>query len=279
LSETARALWVWDTSAVTSALRRIELFAFCRDRKISTLFFHMGEFYDQQYSARYQQELRNFISRAHDEGLRVNALQVAPPSPNMAAPENQYPAITYLRPFLEYNRQRDPAHRFDGYLENIKPQLLPGWAGNEHGIQESFAAFVHEYRKTFIEFDPELPLGWAMPPDFDRYDWLPRVYTNLDYVVVMSSHDESVPILQDVKDEIELGNRVGTKVVISVETGDPAAIDGVRAGATFHEEGALRLEAVLDEVAAALAGNPSFGGIAISRYRTFAKLPAPPRSP
>jgi hypothetical protein len=92
-----------------------------------------------------------------------------------------------------------------------------------------------------------------------------------DYVSLMDYTETATGIIARAAHEIAYGRP--NSVVIGVEskdlsgTGDPETV-------TFYEEGRTYMEAELDKVYAAEAGQPSFAGIAMHHYGTLLQLPS-----
>jgi len=265
-------LWVWDGAAVTVEVARAELLAFCRSNQLSTLFINLKDFGEHQYNQAYLESLKSFVGEAHDLGLRVHAMNVPPNSPKLAYRPAHYVAVTYLRDFLNYNRQQSPRERFDGYQECVEPQMLPGWEENKDDLQGQFVDFVIELRKAVIEFDQEIKLGWLLPDNFDRYQWLSRAYNFLDYVTIMAFHDEADDILESVAGELKLGPETDTKIFVGVDTRDLREQGGEHLDTTFSDEGPEALRGALLAVHDALRSQAGYGGLVINDYDSYRKL-------
>jgi len=272
IAPAARALWVREHTAVTSAVYRAELLAFCREQDVSTLLFYMRPFPDHRFNPAYVENLQRFVADVHERGMKVHAWQVMPTSPKLVYEKAQYVAVTYLRDFLKFNREQEAEHRFDGYVEAIAPHRLPGWEENAGGVHQLFVDLVREYYKVIIEFDQGLPLGWALPADYDEYEWFPELFEYLDYMVLTGLDDDPDLIVAQVQGELERAKASGTKVMASLETGPLKSVAEDGARGTFHGGNVEGMGRVMDEVARRLRDRGTFGGFAIHDYHAFAKL-------
>ncbi len=126
-----RAMWLWETPAVTSGPdARRRLVQFCRTEGITDLFMQLpykAERVDERWTISWDRErLRPLIADLHAAGVTVHALDG---DPKFGLPEWHGQVIATIRSIVEYNRESLPAERFDGIRYDIEPYLLPGFGG------------------------------------------------------------------------------------------------------------------------------------------------------
>ena len=126
-----RAMWLWETPAVTSGPdARRRLVQFCRTEGITDLFMQLpyeAERVDERWTISWDREsLRPLIAELHTAGVTVHALDG---DPRFSLPEWHGQVIATIESITEYNRESPPAERFDGIRYDIEPYLLPGFGG------------------------------------------------------------------------------------------------------------------------------------------------------
>ena len=126
-----RAMWLWETPAVTSGPdARRRLVQFCRTEGITDLFMQLpykAERVDERWTISWDRErLRPLIADLHAAGVTVHALDG---DPKFGLPEWHGQVIATIRSIVEYNLESLPAERFDAIRYDIEPYLLPGFGG------------------------------------------------------------------------------------------------------------------------------------------------------
>ena len=126
-----RAMWLWETSAVTSGPdARRRLVQFCRAQGITDLFLQLpyeAERVDERWTISWDREsLRPLIAELHAAEVRVHALDG---DPRFGLSEWHGQVIATIQSIVDYNRESPPAQRFDGIRHDIEPYLLPGFGG------------------------------------------------------------------------------------------------------------------------------------------------------
>ena len=126
-----RALWLWETPAVTSGPdARRRLVQFCRTEGITDLFLQLpyeAERVAEGWTISWDRErLRPLIADLHAAGVTVHALDG---DPRFSLPEWHGRVIATIQSITEYNRESPPTERFDGIRYDIEPYLLPGFGG------------------------------------------------------------------------------------------------------------------------------------------------------
>ena len=126
-----RAMWLWETQAVTSGPdARRRLVEFCRTEGITDLFVQLpyeAERVGERWTISWDREgLRPLIAELHAAGVTVHALDG---DPRFSLPEWHGLVTATIQSITDYNRESPPAQRFDGIRYDIEPYLLPGFGG------------------------------------------------------------------------------------------------------------------------------------------------------
>jgi hypothetical protein len=128
-----RALWVWNTPPLFDTQHGEEadrFFAFCAQQKIAELylaseFAPAGKADEAGSVLRDADGYRNFLARAHHEGMKVEALAG---TPEWAVKENHPQALAAVEAILAFNRASSPEARFDGVHFDVEPYALVGYS-------------------------------------------------------------------------------------------------------------------------------------------------------
>lgn len=127
-----RAMWAWNTQPLFDPERRDEVarfFAFCADNRIQEVY--LAAEFDQQvtdgaprFDLRTPDRYRDFLARAHQQGLKVEALAG---TPEWAARGKHSYALAAVDAMLAFNRSSPTAARFDGIHFDVEPYALVGY--------------------------------------------------------------------------------------------------------------------------------------------------------
>ncbi len=128
-----RAMWAWNTEPLFDSTKPQEaerFLAFCATQKIATV--HLAAEFDGLTAAansgarlRSPEGYRAFLKRAHQQGLKVDALAG---TPEWAARENHPQALAAIEAILAFNAGSGAGARFDGIHFDVEPYLLPGYS-------------------------------------------------------------------------------------------------------------------------------------------------------
>lgn len=135
-----RGMWVWEASAIIgSAAKADEFFAFCDRNQIRDIYLAPGYSAAESESPPISPDFRialpehhAFISRAHQKGLRVEALLG---DPEWAAQKNHESALAAVDSVLDFNRQAAATAEFDGIHLDVEPYVLAGFVDREYRNQ------------------------------------------------------------------------------------------------------------------------------------------------
>ena len=128
-----RAMWVWKRENLFGPERKEErkrFFEFCSKNGIQEIYLAL-ELDHRESEGVHHFELedpdlyRDFIARAHKEGLKVAGLAG---TPEWAMRENHAQALAALGAALAFNRSVPPSARLDGVHYDVEPYLLVGYS-------------------------------------------------------------------------------------------------------------------------------------------------------
>jgi hypothetical protein len=167
-----RAMWVWNTEKLMDAERQDEanrFFAFCSENRIREIYlaleFNRGMAEGTpQYELRSPERYREFLTRAHQAGLRVEGLAG---TPEWAVRENHADALAAVDATLGFNRASPAAARFDGVHFDVEPYLLLGYSDPEYRTQ-IFAEFLEMVSQcaTRVRTGPNMRFSCDVPAWF-----------------------------------------------------------------------------------------------------------------
>ncbi|MGO1058545.1 amidase [Planococcus sp. FY231025] len=214
----------------------------------------------------------SFIGKAKAAGIGVYALDGAP---SWVAPKGDINLDRFLAWVADYQGKSAENARFAGVHLDVEPYLYSGWNTNRAATVKSFQALLKKAQTGTAKF--ALPLEADMPFWFDEIpykntygsgllaEW---VIANTAGVAIMAYRDSAPMIIDIVKNEMAMAERLGKSVIVGVETGvtDEGSI------ITFAEEGEAFMNQELAAVAAHYAGNPAYRGIAVHHVGSWMTL-------
>ncbi|HEY6290498.1 MAG TPA: hypothetical protein VI455_02925 [Terriglobia bacterium] len=136
-----RGMWVWDAPPLLgNTAKADEFFTFCDRNRIADIYLAPSYLTAQSESPPGRslfridvpEQHRAFLARAHQRGLRVEALLG---DPEWAAEKNHEGAMAAVEAVLDFNRQAPSAARFDGVHLDIEPYVLVGFVDLEYRKQ------------------------------------------------------------------------------------------------------------------------------------------------
>ena len=214
----------------------------------------------------------SFIGKAKAMGISVYALDGAP---SWVAPKGYVNQDRFLSWVGDYQNQAAENARFAGVHLDVEPYLYSGWNTNQAATVKSFQALLKRAHTSTAKLG--LPLEADMPFWFDEIPYKNTYGTGLlaEWViantagVAIMAYRESAPMIIDiVKNEMAMAQKLGKSIVVGVETDvtDEGSI------ITFAEEGEAFMEQELAAVAAHYAGNPAYKGNAIHHVGSWMTL-------
>lgn len=204
-----RAVWVWDNSVTEEPAERDDLLRFCRERRIDTLFLHapMDHLQDRP------DEFHAFLAAAHEQKMRVEALDGAPRWPfERAAAEGFVTAVRVFNSFA-----KTPAERFDGIHVDAEPYDTPEWKADEQRAAAQYIELLDALRSQ----KGDLPLAADVPPWFGTFTLpegtlLSAVIERVDEVALMSYTNQVKGLAAEVRPALDFAAQRGKRVWIGV---------------------------------------------------------------
>lgn len=290
VNQIERAMWIWEPDAyqmVASSGPETMLNAFFSNLPNTV---HEGKtiyLYADRYNGHYAlienpQGYANFITWAHNQGLKVDALIASGfyAAQMYSYDRYQNQVIQLVDNILNYNIAY-PAAAFDGVNTDFEPHGLPDW-GSAVGGQWLDNHLAMMNRKAVS--GQNLNIGAAIPRQFtgvtatwngSKKTVAQHAQDTLDYVTEMcyrnlaagngNIEDEASPVLS-------YADQIGKPMFIAVETtdinssGDPAKI-------SFYTNGDSYMEGQISQIYTDYAGDSGFHGMAIHFYDAYRILP------
>ncbi len=182
-----RAMWVWEPlPLLLEPSRRADFFRFCKRERIGRVWMQLPvrivrphgtsgyalpppeEEFDVEIS--HPAELRSFLSEAHREGIRVEALDGAP---EYAGKKYHRLPLAVVDAVIAFNRGTSPDDRFDGVHFDIEPYLLIGWHARERReriltefLELNLECLRRIRSQSEMTYGVDIPFWWQSPdPD------------------------------------------------------------------------------------------------------------------
>ncbi|MGW7680476.1 hypothetical protein ACWGID_07030 [Kribbella sp. NPDC054772] len=290
-----RAMWLWEQNsypAVFDQAARDKLGRVMDDTStfgsdpLRTLYVGVAAYGGQDMLRDSRSQVAAFVRWARGRGYHVQAVIAGGTVPPYlgALPQYRDRAVAEFTKVLDYNLAVGADARFDGVNVDIEPYLLPQWKEPGTTLPAQWLDLLASFMQLRDASGQQLLVGPAIPFWFDSSDcctaitWRGKtaplsdhVQDLTDYVALMDYTETASGIISRASHEIAYGKP--QSVVIGVEskdlsgTGDPESV-------TFYEEGRTYMEAELDKVYAAEAGQSSFAGIAMHHYGSLLVLPS-----
>lgn len=263
IPQQVRATWLWNPWMFVSD--EAGTLAFLESKQLNKVYVQIDR--DVPKAA-----YGSFITKANALGISVYALDGAP---SWVAPKGYVNQDRLMAWLADYQSQAAANARFSGVHLDVEPYLYSGWNTNRAATVKAYQSLVQRARTSTAKL--ALPLEADMPFWFDEIkykntygsgllaEW---IIANTDGVTIMAYRDSAPMIIDIVKNEIAMAQRLGKNIVVGVETGttDEGSI------ITFAEEGEAFMEQELAKVAAHYAGNPAYKGNAIHHVGSWMTL-------
>lgn len=144
-----QAMWAWNVKPIVEGSGRGELdrlLAFCSEKRIPEIYLAVefdngSKENNSPMKVRAAEGYRGFLTRAHQQGLKVEALAG---TPEWAVKEHHADALAAVDAVLAFNRASPPEARFDGIHFDVEPYVLIGYVdpGNRTKILTEFLEMV-----------------------------------------------------------------------------------------------------------------------------------------
>jgi len=264
-----RSLWVWKIDPVNNLRARDELFALCEDTAITHVYLYFGEF-DHKCETDYCGRLGEFLRLAHEKNLKIEGLTG---DPTWSLTKNHQACLSWVKNFLEYNKDRPPEERIDGISLDVEPYLTSEWQTERAVIKKEYLELLSKVRALIDSYKQEFRFGVAIPPPYaEEGDFETQILGYIDYIALMDYYDDADKIVEKGLAHVELAAKLGKKVAIGIETQDLVSMHQGERRFTFFEEGWVRMEEELAKAGAVFSRYTSFEGFAIHAYYSYRLL-------
>lgn len=227
-----KAMWLWQTSALLSSQKEIShLLSFAKREGISDIFLQIP--FAEAASSEGRQlpgALRILISRLHEAGIRVQALDG---DPLYALEKNHAAVLADIQKIIRYNHSVSAMERFDGIRYDNEVYLLPGFAGvKKQSYMRQYLALLeasHDLtRKAGISLGADIPFWFDAKDKFHQpttelegkpfSEW---VIDRVDNVGIMDYRTRawgSDGVVAQAIKELKYASQTGKEVFIGLET-------------------------------------------------------------
>ena len=174
-----RAIWAWKTKPLFDSGKSQELerfLAFCAAQKVDTVYLAaefdgIGDASGTKLRLRNPDGYRAFLRRAHQRGLKVDALAG---TPEWAVRENHPQALAAIEAVLEFQQAGSPAERFEGIHFDVEPYLLLGYSDPAYrteillGLVQMSDQCSRLTRAAGLTFSCDIPSWFYAPSGLER---------------------------------------------------------------------------------------------------------------
>lgn len=211
-----RALWVWQPDFLDDPQHANFFLDFVKLRNIQTVFLSVSKNRMKDAHILYNP----FVKQAHQQGLRVHALNGAP---SWIFPEHRQAAHEFMQGVIHYNQQNQDA-KFDAIHLDVEPYTLPEW--NTSDRQDLMAHYVDFFKWAHQMAEAEsIPLFVDIPAWLDKEAYgegslMNAVWDSVDEVVVMAYNNHPSKILEAIQDEVRYAKNNQKRLWVGVSA-DP----------------------------------------------------------
>ncbi|WP_246293969.1 copper amine oxidase N-terminal domain-containing protein [Paenibacillus planticolens] len=262
-----RATWIWDSKMIETDGDGILQFA--ANQKLTALYLR----YEKTYPG--QDVYRNFIRRANDLGIKVEALAG---KSNWIYADNHPYIRQWIAAVTQYNASVDAQERFQGYHFDIEPYTLDIWKTNQTWVLERWMDTIRLIEREVRSADRSMTMAFDIPFWINSYlvpgtsysfsAWL---LEKADCVVIMAYRNNALGgngIIAKAKPIILEAATLKKQAVVAVDTLPSKEGDHT----TFYALNPMNMEAELQVVKEKLSPYPSYSGIAIHDYVRWIEL-------
>lgn len=259
-----KATWLWEAERLADARSRTEIVQFAKSEHVGRIFVQIDT--DADVS-----DYRQFIRSAAEAGIRVHALAGAP---DWVLPQRRHVMAETVEWVRAYNRSAEGVERFDGIQIDVEPYLLDEWKQEQTRIAADWVETVKQFRQL-VDNAGGLLAGAALPFWLDELRSPGRsvtmaetIMSELDEVALMTYRNRADSVIGLADKELGIGNRIGTKVFVGVETNRTDEGEHV----SFYGAESSELNRQMAEIEEKLRNHRSYAGIAVHDYTGWSKM-------
>ncbi|WP_436245502.1 copper amine oxidase N-terminal domain-containing protein [Paenibacillus sp. LjRoot56] len=256
-----RSTWIWDSKLIETDGDSI--LAFAAKQKLTAIYLR----YEKTYPA--QDVYRNFIRRANEQGIKVEAL--AGQSDWIYEDKHIY-IKQWIAAVTQYNASVGAIERFQGFHFDIEPYTLGLWKTNQTWVLERWMATIRFIELEVNNTDRSMTMAFDIPfwintltVPGSSYSFSAWLLEKADSVVIMAYRNKALGsngIIAVAKSIILEAATLKKQAVIAVDTLSSKEADYT----TFYKSNSSLMESELKQVKEGLSPYPSYIGIAIHDY-------------
>jgi hypothetical protein len=264
-SKPLKATWLWDTSLISTLENRDSVLQFAKEQSVNRIYVQVNP--DEDKSS-----YRAFIHAAAAAGIQIHALDGAA---HWVQPDHHQLIVDMVKWVKDYNASVLETERFTGIQVDIEPYVLPEWQSEQNAMVTNWIGALALFSSE-VKQDTSLTASAALPfwlhqiavPGISGMMLNEKLLSLFDEVTLMSYRDQAQAIVDITAADIALGDRLGKKIFIGVETNPSSEGNFV----TFYEEGSAAMNLQLNIIDDLLKSHASYAGIAIHDYTGWKNL-------
>ncbi len=283
-----RSMWVWEQDtrdAIYDPAKAQALLDFSSAKNIKTLYLYSDSYLGVDDVTAHPDYYRSFISKAHAQGIQVDALlgSMYLKTWEYILPEKRADALAMVNNVLGYNGSSSSAQKFDGFNVDIEPYILSDWDSKQTYYAGLYLDTVAAQKQLIANSGQALDYGLCIPRWYDDVSALQNIAYNgqvkplyqqiqdmSQYVSIMDYVNSAGAIVYDASNELGYADSINRKVDIGVETQDIQPSSSTFYG--FTEQG---MESVLATAGQGLNAYPSYDGFAMDHYGSYSEMTVP----
>lgn len=258
-----RAVWLWDTTLISTNTGRNAVLQFSRRQQITRIYLQVS-------TSVAKSAYRAFIRSATSSGIQIHALDGAP---DWILPNQQIRISSLVSWVQTYNSSVSVNERFTGIQVDIEPYLLPEWYQDQDTTVtnwlDALTLFANEIQDLSLIISSALPF-WVdeiIVPETGG-TLIESVLQLMNEVTLMSYRDQAQAVIDITESKLTLADALGKKIFVAVET-NPTS-EGLYL--TFYDDGRAVMEEQIAEIDHLLSLHPSYAGIAVHDYTGWRNL-------
>lgn len=262
-----RSTWIWDSKLIETDGDRILQFA--ANQKLTAIYLR----YEKTYPG--QDVYRNFIRRANDLGIKVEALAG---QSDWIYDNNHIYIQQWMATVTQYNASVGATERFQGFHFDIEPYTLDMWKTNQTWVLEQWMATIRFIESQVKSTDRSMKLAFDIPfwinsltVPGSSYSFSAWLMEKADSVVIMAYRNKALGgngIIARAKAIVLEAATLKKQAVIAVDTLPSMEADYT----TFYKSNSSLMESELKQVKESLSPYPSYIGIAVHDYVRWIEL-------
>jgi hypothetical protein len=262
-----KSTWIWDSKLIETDGDRILEFA--ANQKLTAIYLR----YEKTYPT--QDVYRNFIRRANDLGIKVEALAG---QSDWIYDNNHIYIRQWIAAVTQYNASVGALERFQGFHFDIEPYTLGMWKTNQTWVLEQWMATIRFIESEVKSSDRSMKMAFDIPfwinsltVPGSSYSFSAWLLEKADSVVIMAYRNKALGgngIIARAKAIILEAATLKKQAVIAVDTLPSIEADYT----TFYKSNSSLMESELKQVKESLSLYPSYIGIAVHDYVRWIEL-------